>query len=84
MPALILSTNGPAFVKKAGVIGNGLSDHELIYAILNTKILHPKTEIFIKRLFKHFDQEQFLDGWSRVPFSTAYVFDEKMFSDVLD
>ena len=69
-------TNGPTFVKKAGVTRTGLRDHSLIYAILNTKTLHPKTETVIKRLFKHFNQEQFLDDFSaRVVFSTAYVFD---------
>ena len=68
-------TNGPTFVKKAGVTWTGLRDHSLIYAILS-KIVHPKTETVIKRLFKHFDQEQFPDDSSaRVVFSTAYVFD---------
>ena len=67
---LYLMKNSPAFVNKAGVNRTGLRAHSLIYAILNTKIQHPKTDCY-----KAIDQEQFPDDFSGVAFSTAYVFD---------
>lgn len=51
----VILTNAPAFVRKSGVIETGLSDHSFVYAILNSKILHPKPETAVKRSLKHFD-----------------------------
>ena len=89
----VILTNAPAFVRKSGVIETGLSDHSFVYAILNSKILHPKPETAVKRSLKHFDQERFLDDLNKVPFSTAYIFDdvddvywcwEKLLNEILD
>ena len=89
----VILTNAPAFVRKSGVIETGLSDHSFVYAILNSKILHPKPETAVKRSLKHFDQERFLDDLEKVPFSTAYIFDdvddvywcwEKLLNEILD
>ena len=80
-------------MRDSGVIETGLSDHCLVYTVLNTKLLRPKSEATIRRSFKNFDQDTFLDDLSRVPFSTAYVFDdpndvywcwEKLYKQVLD
>ena len=72
----VILTNAPAFVRKSGVIETALSDHSFVYAILNSKILHPKPETAVKRSLKHFDQERFLDDLNKIPFSTAYIFDD--------
>ena len=63
------------------------------YTVLETKLLRPKAEIVKKRSFKQFKQQAFLEDLSKVPFSTAYIFDdpddvywlwEKLYTQVLD
>ena len=89
----VILTNVPAFMKNSGVIDTGLSDHNLVYTVLNTKLLRPKAEKVIKRSFKSFNQEAFLEDLSNVPFSAAYIFDdiddvywcwENLYNQVLD
>lgn len=89
----VILTNVPAYFKESGTFEPGLSDHCLIYTVLNTKLLRPKAQVITVRSFKHFDQESFSNDLSKVPFSSAYVFDdpddvywlwEKLYVQVLD
>ena len=57
----VILTNAPAFTRDSGVIGTGLSDHCLVYTVLNTKLLRPKSEATIRRSFKKFHQDAFHD-----------------------
>ena len=86
-------TNASALTKSSGVLEPGLSDHRLVYADLNSKLPLPKSEMVVKQSMKQFNQEAFLEDLSKVPFSTAYVFDdpddvywcwEKLYSQILD
>ena len=72
----VILTNASALIKSSGVLEPGLSDHRLVYAILNSKLPLPKSEMVMKRSMKLFNQEAFLEDLSKVPFSTAYVFDD--------
>ena len=75
------------------VIETGLSDHYLVYTVLNIKPMRPKSELIVKRSLKNFNQKAFLEDLSKVPFSTAYIFDdpddvywcwETLYNQVLD
>ena len=86
-------TNVPAFIKDSGVIETGLSDHCLVYAALNTKLMRPKADKITRRSFKNFDQKAFLRDLNTVPFSVAYTFGdtndvywcwEQLYNQVLD
>lgn len=89
----VILTNASALIKSSGVLEPGLSDHRLVYAVLNSKPPLPKSEMVMKPSMKRFNQEVFLEDLSKVPFSTAYVFDdpddvywcwEKLYSQILD
>lgn len=78
---------------KSGTIDAGISDHKMVYIVLNTNLLRPKAKTVITRSFKNFDTQSFLEDLSQVPFSVSYVFDdvddvywcwEKMYNQVLD
>ena len=43
----VILTNASALIKSSGVLEPGLSDHRLVYAVLNSKPLLPKSEIFM-------------------------------------
>lgn len=92
---IILTKPPSALIKSPGVLKPGLSDHKLAYAVLNSKLLLPKADMVTKRSMKYFNQLQraFLEDLSKVPFSTAYVFDdpddvywcwEKLYNQILD
>ena len=74
----------------SGVIETGSSDHCLIYAVLNTKLMRPKN-IITRWSFKTTIRAPFFR--SIVPFSVAYTFDdpddvywcwEKLYNRVFD
>ena len=44
----------------SGVIETGRSDHWMIYAVLNTKLIRPKNDIITRRSFRNYDQDAFL------------------------
>lgn len=61
----------------SGIIETGLSDHSLVFAVYNNKLMCPKAESFSKESFsKNFDQEAFLRNFNSVPFSVAYLFQD--------
>ena len=90
----VILTNASALIKSSGVLEPGLSgDHKLAYAVLNSKLLLPKADMVMKRSMKQVNQEAFIEDLSKVPFSTAYVFDdpddvywcwEKLYNQILD
>lgn len=45
----IIATNAPVFELQSGTIEPGLSDHKLVYTVLNRKVMKPKTLITIGR-----------------------------------
>ena len=72
----LILTNVPAFMRESVTIETGLSDHCLVYTMLNMKLLQPRSESIFKRSLKNFDQTASLDDLSRVPFYAAYVFED--------
>ena len=57
----VILTNASALIKSSGVLEPGLSDHRLVYAVLNSKLPLPKSEMVMKRSMKRFNQEAFLE-----------------------
>ena len=72
----VILTNASGLIRSSGVLEPGLSNHWLVYAVLNSKLLLPKSEMVTQRSMKQFNQEAFLEDLSKVPFSTAHVFDD--------
>ena len=54
----------------------GLSNHKLVYTVLDSKVICPKAAVIKKRSFKRFNQTLFLEDLNRVPFSVAFLFDD--------
>lgn len=46
----VILTNASALIKSSGVLEPGLSDHRLVYAVLNSKLLLPKADAVMKHL----------------------------------
>ena len=89
----VILTNTPALVLESGTLEPGLSDHLLIYTVLNIKSKKPKTTFRTSRSFKELNAYLFNMDLQSVPFNVAYVFDdiddicwawEKLYTDVLD
>lgn len=68
--------NIPALIKQSGAIVHGLSDHELVYTVLKTRLMRPQAQIIIRRSLKTFDLAAFQQDLSIVPFFVSYVFDD--------
>ena len=72
----VILTNIPGYFRESGILEVGLSDHYLVYTVVNNKLPQPKAERTRMRSFKNFDEGYFCSDPSLVPFSTAYVFDD--------
>ena len=72
----VILTYIPSHFRESGIFEVGLSDHYLVYTVLNKKLPQPKAESIRVRSFKDFDEGYFCSDLSLVPFSTAYVFDD--------
>ena len=55
----VILTNVPSLVLKSGTADIGLSDHMLIYTILNKKFMKPKVRFIKERSFKEFNEIEF-------------------------
>lgn len=86
-------TNVPSLVLKSATVYIGLSDHMLIYTILNKKLMKPKARFIKERFFKGFNEIEFNKDLQIVPFHVAYVFNEiddiywaweRLYNNVLD
>ena len=55
----VILTNVPSLVLKSGTADIVLSDHMLIYTILNKKFMKPKARFIKERSFKEFKEIEF-------------------------
>ena len=54
----------------------GLSYHDLIYAIRKQKTTRPQPKLIDYRSMKGFDNDRFLADLGKIPWNTAYIFDD--------
>lgn len=89
----VILSNVLMFMKTSSAVETGISDHLLVYTVLNTRMLHAKATVTKKWTFKNFNRDSFQEDLSRVPFHAAYVFDdldnvywcwETLYNQVLD
>lgn len=68
----VILTNVPSLVLKSGTVDIGLSDHMLIYTILNKKLVKLKARFIKERSFKKFNEIEFNKDLQIFPFHVAY------------
>ena len=68
----VFLTNAPKFGLKSGTYESGLSDHMLIYTVLNTNLMKPKTTLIKGRSFKNFNEDEFNNDLRFVPFNLSF------------
>ena len=61
----VILTNVPTYTITSAFIDTGLSDHNLVYTFLNAKLPRTRAEKVIKRSFKTFSQQFFLEDLSQ-------------------
>ena len=57
----IILVSSPCLVKSSGVMDLTISDHYLVYAVLNLKVPKPASTCLTTRSFKNYSVEQFSD-----------------------
>ena len=69
----VVLTSDPALVKASGVSETTISDHFLVYVVLNLKM--PKLKARYVNIRKHYNAEKFLANISRIPLNTLDLLD---------
>ena len=89
----VLLTSHAECYATSGSLHLGLSDHDLIFTVRKNKNSRPKPRLIEFRSMKNFNLPDFLADLKRVPWSSAYTFDNAddvwahwrtLFKDVLD
>ena len=67
---------------KSATVDTGLSDHMLIYTILNKKLMKLKARFIKERSFNEFNEIEFNKALQIVPFHVAWAW-ERLYNNVL-
>ena len=77
----------------AGSLSLGVSDHDLVFIVRKNKLVRPKPRLIEFRSMKNFDHSKFLADLKKVPWDTAYLYDNAddvwehwstLYKDILD
>ena len=65
----IVLTSDPGIIKDSGVLDITISDHFLVYAVLDLKTPKPKAHYITTRSYKNYTADQFCSDISRIPWN---------------
>ena len=71
----VIMTSNSALVADSGVVETHISDHYLVYAVLNFNALKPLPTCGISRSYKNYDSESFVNDLAQVPWYELKCFD---------
>lgn len=63
----VIMTSNSALVTDSGVVETHISDHYLVYAVLNFKTPKPLPTYVISKSYKNYDSESFVNDLAQVP-----------------
>ena len=63
----VIRTSNPALVTDGGVFETHITDHYLVYVVLNLKAPKPLPTYVISRSYKNYDSESFVNDLAQVP-----------------
>ena len=69
----VILVSDQALVTESGVIDTGISDHSLVYCILNCKIPKAEPSYISTRSYKNYDPISFSMAVSQLPFNQVYL-----------
>ena len=69
-------TSNPALVADSGVVKTRISDHYLVYAVLNLKMPKPPLSFVIARCYKNYNPERFAEDLATIPWYENAVIDD--------
>ena len=71
----VILTSNPERFALSGTMKLGISDHDLIYTIRKQKIQRPPPKLIEYRSMKNLEREEYLDDLSKIPWDSAYIYD---------
>ena len=72
----VIMTSNSALVTDSGVFETHISDHYLVYAVLNFKAPKPLPTYVISRSYKNYDSESFVNDLAQVPLYENALIDD--------
>ena len=72
----VIMTSHSALVTDSGVVETHISDHYLVYAVLNFKAPKPLPTYVISRSYKNYDSESFVNDLAQVPWYENSLIDD--------
>ena len=72
----VVLASHPEWYVTCGNLHLGVGDHDLVNAVRKNKLPRPNARVIEYRSMREFDNDQFLDDLSNVPWGTAYIYDK--------
>ena len=72
----VIMISNSALVIDSGVIETHISDHYLVYVVLNLMALKPPPTYVISRSYKNYDSESFVNDLAQVPWYENALIDD--------
>ena len=63
----VIFTWNPAITVDSGIVETHISDHYLVFAVLNLRMLKPPAAYVVARSYKHYDPQSFLSDLNKIP-----------------
>lgn len=71
----VLLTSKPDSFTSSGIVNPGLSDHAMIYGIMNMKVKHYSSKIVSTRNYAKLDEQRFMEDLETAPWHVMEIFD---------
>ena len=63
----VIFTSNPAITVDSGIVKTRISDHYLVFAVLNLRMPKPQAIYVVTRSYKHYDPQSFLSDLNKIP-----------------
>ena len=71
----VIITNRPELFNKSDVYNTGISDHAMVYGVMNEKAIHYSTKVISCRNFKNVNEGKLLQNLSFSPWHVGEIFE---------
>ena len=72
----VIFTSNPAITVDSGVVETHISDHYLVFAVLNLRMPKPPAAYVVARSYKHYDPQSFLSDLNKNPWYENILSDD--------
>jgi len=72
----VIFTSNPAIIVDSGIVETPISDHFLVFALLNLRMPKPPAAYVLAKSYKYYDPQSFLSDLNKIPWFENILSDD--------